>query len=358
MSTKVLSWWHVQGLKEGPSHDWWIVDWPLFLSERNARTCSRVYQRSSMIYTLCTAFWVPSRVIHIIRCSQHLESFSLILGWMGYMLDFVVDLVEDVDLDGSQSSESIVEPQYFARVSQRDVAVFEFGCPCLFRSPLLIHDSRHDQQWIALLLRSTSSSTLSMSLSWKERTRELSFASAVSRAATGRPVLSWWDSFCLQMNMFGSQLSQWVAPFFLKKRDLCSKKQHPFPENGTCFFPSNFLARLSINWDFWWRLRWHVHFFVKDFSSFQSNNFWNTMGWKCFLKDDCIRSKKWNVNPFRIARSMLTQNTASSSIRYASIVHDVVHSSQSFQDPVTFVHRINKQEEHCLSFPRILTFRY
>ena len=34
---------------------------------------------------------------------------------MGYMLDFVVDLVEeDVDLDGSQFSESIVERWYFA----------------------------------------------------------------------------------------------------------------------------------------------------------------------------------------------------------------------------------------------------
>ena len=31
-------------------------------------------------------------------------------------------------------------------------------------------------------------------------------------------------------------------------------------------------------------------FFVWDFSSFQSNNFWNTISWKCFLKNDCIRS--------------------------------------------------------------------
>ena len=39
-------------------------------------------------------------------------------------------------------------------------------------------------------LRSSSSSTLKVSLSWKERTRELSFASAVLRVATGRTVLS------------------------------------------------------------------------------------------------------------------------------------------------------------------------
>ena len=33
-----------------------------------------------------------------------------------------------------------------------------------------------------------------------------------------------------------------------------------------------------------------ILFFVKDFSSFQSNNFGNTISWNCFLKDDCIRS--------------------------------------------------------------------
>ena len=65
------------------------------------------------------------------------------------MIDFVVDLVEEhVDLDGSQFSESIVERWYFARVSQRNVVVLEFGSPCPPRSPLLTHDSPHDQQWI------------------------------------------------------------------------------------------------------------------------------------------------------------------------------------------------------------------
>ena len=43
------------------------------------------------------------------------------------MIDFVVDLVEEhVDLDGSQSSESIVERWYSARISQRNVVVLEF----------------------------------------------------------------------------------------------------------------------------------------------------------------------------------------------------------------------------------------
>ena len=65
------------------------------------------------------------------------------------MIDSVVDLVEEhVDLDGSQFSESIVERWFFACVTQRNVVILEFGSPCLPRSPSLIHDSCHDQQWI------------------------------------------------------------------------------------------------------------------------------------------------------------------------------------------------------------------
>ena len=65
------------------------------------------------------------------------------------MFDSVVDFVEEhVNLDGSQFSESTVERWFFARVSQRHVVVLEFGSPCLPRSPSLIHDSRHVQQWI------------------------------------------------------------------------------------------------------------------------------------------------------------------------------------------------------------------
>ena len=62
------------------------------------------------------------------------------------MIDFVVDLVEEhVDLDGSQFSESILKRWHFALASQRNVVVLEFGSPCSPRSPLLTHDSRHDQ---------------------------------------------------------------------------------------------------------------------------------------------------------------------------------------------------------------------
>ena len=65
------------------------------------------------------------------------------------MIDSVVDIVEErVDLGGSQISESILERWYFARVSQRNVVVLEFGSTWQPRSPSLVHDSRHDQQWI------------------------------------------------------------------------------------------------------------------------------------------------------------------------------------------------------------------
>ena len=77
----VLSWWRTLELKESPSYTWWIADSPLFLDARSARTCNIRCQYSNMINILCTAFWVPSRVIHIIRCSQHPESFVLTLDW-------------------------------------------------------------------------------------------------------------------------------------------------------------------------------------------------------------------------------------------------------------------------------------
>ena len=69
---------------------------------------------------------------------------------MGYMLDFVVILVEErVDLGGSQFSESTLERWYFAHASQQNVVILEFGSPCSPRSALFAHNlNRHDQQRI------------------------------------------------------------------------------------------------------------------------------------------------------------------------------------------------------------------
>ena len=145
----VLSWWRTPELKEGPSCNWWIADSLLFLYARSARTCNKKYQCSSMMNILCTASWVLSRAIHITRCSQHPESFVLILDWKDLMIDFVVDLVDErVDLGGSQSPESILERWYSAHASQQNVVALEYGSPCLPRSPSSVHDFRHEQQWI------------------------------------------------------------------------------------------------------------------------------------------------------------------------------------------------------------------
>ena len=48
---------------------------------RSARTCNRQCRCPSMINILCTAFWLPCRVIRTFRCSQLHESFVLILDW-------------------------------------------------------------------------------------------------------------------------------------------------------------------------------------------------------------------------------------------------------------------------------------
>ena len=43
-----------------------------------------------------------------------------------------------------------------------------------------------------------------------------------------------------------------------------------------------------VQWDPWWWSRKYVWFSIQNFSSLQFHNFWNTLSWKCSLKDDCI----------------------------------------------------------------------
>ena len=80
---------------------------------------------------------------------------------------------------------------------------------------------------------------------------------------------------------------------------------------------------------------WHVYSFVYDFSSFHPNNFRNTVSWKCFLKDDCIRSsliecqslsnRKININPkYRVLMFL--------PCTMQLLCLDVVQWSQSLQD--------------------------
>ena len=50
--------------------------------------------------------------------------------------------------------------------------------------------------------------------------------------------------------------------------------------------------------DLWWKPRWHVYLLVYDFSSFHPNSFRNTISWKCFVKNDCVRSSLIELQPF------------------------------------------------------------
>ena len=47
-----------------------------------------------------------------------------------------------------------------------------------------------------------------------------------------------------------------------------------------------------------------------------------------------------------------------SSIHFEGIVHDVVHSNQTFRILMPFASGINGQEEYCLSSAQILTSKY
>ena len=185
----VFSWWRTPELKEGPSYTWWIADSPLFLHARSARTCNRRCQCSSMIGILCTAFWVPCRAIHIIRCSQHPESFVLTRDWKG--------------LNDWFCCRSCWRACRFGRFSIFWIncrtmvlcACFttECGSPGIMKSMSASFTiigswfSSWTTMDFSILLRSTSSSTLSVSASC--HTWESSCTAAVF--ATGRPVLSW-----------------------------------------------------------------------------------------------------------------------------------------------------------------------
>ena len=104
-----------------------------------------------------------------------------------------------------------------------------------------------------------------------------------------------------------------------------------------------------------------MYFSVYDFSSFHPNNFWNTIRWKCFLKDDSIRSSliefqsffssKIDVDPiYCVLMTLPCVVQVLCMTWYIQINHLRIF--------VTFVHRITRQEEHCLSLARILTSRY
>ena len=103
------------------------------------------------------------------------------------MIDSVVDLVEEnVHLGASQFSESTVERWYSAHASQQNVVNLTSE----------VHVCLVHHHWFMILVMISNGlfhswSTLNVSLSWAERTRELSCASAIWRVATSRSILSW-----------------------------------------------------------------------------------------------------------------------------------------------------------------------
>ena len=106
------------------------------------------------------------------------------------------------------------------------------------------------------------------------------------------------NTFCV--HKFPRSITDWIGfglGWFGKFSTRCFSKRlfNEFP-NWLLF---NCRTRLIIpfspivivfQWDLWWWSRRQISSFIQHFSSFQSFNFWNTMGWKCPLKNNCIRS--------------------------------------------------------------------
>ena len=68
------------------------------------------------------------------------------------------------------------------------------------------------------------------------------------------------------------------------------------------------------------------------FSSFHPNNFRNTISWECFVKNDSVRSCLIELQSFlqsKIDVDPMYRVLMFSSMLYACIVHDAVHSSRS-----------------------------
>ena len=101
--------------------------------------------------------------------------------------------------------------------------------------------------------------------------------------------------------------------------------------------------------------------FIQNFSSLHSHNFWNTISWKCSLKDNCIRScliechplfdRKINIDPeYCVLMFLPCAVHVSRSTWYREV--------NMFRIFMIFVSWINRQEEHCLSSAQILTSKY
>ena len=112
-------------------------------------------------------------------------------------------------------------------------------------------------------------------------------------------------------------------------------------------FWTQFSFPIVFQGDLWWRPRWHVYFFENDFSSFQSNNFRNTIRWKRFMKNDSVRSNLIELQSFR--SSKIDVDPIYCVLMSLPCIVQVLCMTRYTQVDrvrilIVFVHRINRQK--------------
>ena len=366
-----LSWWRILELKQIQIQ--WNLDWPLFLL-RGARMCTKRCLHSNMTGMLCASFGDPSQAI------------QKVLFWLWteqvVFLVFVVDLVEEhVDLGGSQFSEPILERWCSAHASQENVVTLEFGSPCSPRSALFAHDlNRHGLQRVAPIyhevflcfhdkvFRNHLAHFLCLCQQrvdpiyhvpvqrWDSSCRQMKVCVCFTRFHDGLPRHKRKNSFFVKriyiyllrtrrffhLARFSCQLQQRVVPIYRHDLGLELVGSIGNFQKVAQFLllvvehvlnPILFSTRVSK------RSLVVVEvtcILLNDFSSFHTNNFRNTTSWKCFLKDNCIRSSLIECQILTESQDRCRPNIPRPdvfSMLDACIVHNAVHSNRSYQAP-------------------------
>ena len=178
---------------------------------------------------------------------------------------------------------------------------------------------------LSILSRSVLSPTLNLLLSWQEHVWQLSGTFSVFVSITSLLVLS--CAFSTLGSLLSSDERAWITvvsktglPVLSEETGSSWKELTPISWERDVFLPSctvlasslitgfSVLSRigLRIGWfdwklldscptsdrwarsepnSLWWRPRWHVYFFVHDFSIFHPNNFRNTTKLEVFLEE-------------------------------------------------------------------------
>ena len=294
-----------------------------------------------MIGMLCTASWGPSQTIQTaLRCPRP-ESSALTSHWTGCRLCFVVDLVEPFH-----------EHESSQLASQQNVVILEFGSPCSPRSALFARDLiRHSLQQVAPFYhelfrlqrwswcfhdKNVFGNRLAHYLcEFQQRVAPFYHVPfqrgdscclrwtrlGCSCFNNGLPRSIVFDSFfmtrtCIDLLgtgrfssiLHGSRVSSdnglpqsigsnnglprsimtWVWNWLVRLDNF--ELLHNLSFWSLSIFWTQFCFTVMFQGDLWRRPRWRIYFLVYDFSSFHLNNFRNTISWKCFVKNDRVRS--------------------------------------------------------------------